>query len=76
MAKKPSKQRARTGKGNFVADDPSTPENEAWVESTKVRLTTTKKAAKFSYGITTKKDFPPPGTPKHKMMVLSGEIKE
>jgi len=70
MAKKPSKQRARTGKGNFVADDPSTPENEAWVE------TTTKKAAKFSYGITTKKDFPPPGTPKHKMMVLSGEIKE
>jgi hypothetical protein len=70
MAKKPSKQRARTGKGNFVADDPSTPENEAWVEET------TKKVAKFSYGITTKKDFPPPGTPKHKMMVLSGEIKE
>ena len=70
MAKKPTKRRARTGKGNFVADDPSTPENEAWVE------TTAKKAAKFSYGITTKKDFPPPGTPKHKMMVLSGEIKE
>jgi len=70
MAKKPIKRRARTGKGNFVADDPSTPENEAWVE------TTTRKATKFSYGIATKKDFPPPGTPKHKMMVLSGEIKE
>lgn len=24
--------RARNAKGGFVADDPSTPENEAWVE--------------------------------------------
>tara|TARA_R110001632_G_scaffold23655_2_gene66870 strand:- start:2933 stop:3271 length:339 start_codon:yes stop_codon:yes gene_type:complete len=26
------KKRARTTKGHYVADDPSTPENEAWVD--------------------------------------------
>tara|TARA_R110000787_G_scaffold210130_1_gene319997 strand:+ start:330 stop:506 length:177 start_codon:yes stop_codon:yes gene_type:complete len=26
--------RARGSKGAFIADDPSTPENEAWVEKT------------------------------------------
>ena len=26
------KKRARTAKGHFVKDDPSTPENEAWVD--------------------------------------------
>jgi hypothetical protein len=65
-----TKKRARTPKGEFVRDDPSTPENEAWEKSS------TKKATKYSYGIEAKKDFPPPGTPKYKMMVLSGEIKE
>jgi len=35
-----------------------------------------KKATKYSYEIETKNDFPFPGTPKYKMMVLSGEIKE
>ena len=30
------KVRARNDKGNFVPDDPSTPENEAWVEKPKV----------------------------------------
>ena len=25
------KKRARTAKGHYIADDPSTPENEAWV---------------------------------------------
>ena len=29
------KVRARNDKGNFVPDDPSTPENEAWVEKPK-----------------------------------------
>jgi len=29
--KAPAKKRARTSKGRFVADDPSTPENEAYV---------------------------------------------
>lgn len=28
-------KRARTTKGKFVADDPSTPENEAWVKPKK-----------------------------------------
>tara|TARA_R100000656_G_scaffold31318_1_gene27334 strand:+ start:121 stop:324 length:204 start_codon:yes stop_codon:yes gene_type:complete len=63
------KKRARTKKGAFIPDDPSTPENEAWATPT------TKKDAKYSYGINAKADFPPPGTPKYKMMVLSGEIK-
>ena len=63
------KKRARTKKGEFISDDPGTPENEAWVGST------AKKDTKYSYGINAKEDFPPPGTPKHKMMVLSGEIK-
>jgi hypothetical protein len=57
-------------KGKFIADDFGTPEDEVLVGSA------TKEEAKYSYGINTKKDFPPPGTPKYKMMVLSGEIKE
>ncbi len=64
------RKRARTKKGIFVGDDSSTPENEAWVR------TSLKKPSKYSYGINSKKDFPFPGTPKYKMMVLSGEIKE
>ena len=28
----PAKVRARTKSGHYVADDPNTPENEAWVE--------------------------------------------
>ncbi len=33
VAKKPAaKNRVRTGSGHFVADDPATPENEAYVE--------------------------------------------
>jgi hypothetical protein len=35
-----------------------------------------KNKSKYSYGIDSKKDLPPPGTSKYKMMVLSGEIKE
>jgi len=47
------KVRARTGKGHFVKDDPSTPENEAWVEkpqksSAKKKAPAKKKAAKKS----------------------------
>ena len=76
MAK--TKTRARTKEGNFIGDDPKTPENEAWVETgTKAKVTSgEKKDSKYSYGIDSKKDFPPPGTSKYKMMVLSGEIKE
>ncbi len=47
------KVRARTEKGHFVKDDPSTPENEAWVEkpqkaSAKKKVPAKKKAAKKS----------------------------
>ena len=65
-----AKTRARTKKGAFIADAPHPPANEAWVR------TSPKKDSKYSYGIDSKKDFPPPGTSKYKMMVLSGEIKE
>tara|TARA_X000000368_G_C23002606_1_gene699669 strand:- start:512 stop:706 length:195 start_codon:yes stop_codon:yes gene_type:complete len=27
----PAPKRARSNKGHYIADDPSTPENEAWV---------------------------------------------
>jgi hypothetical protein len=64
------RKRDRAGKGEYITDDPKAPKNEVLVDST------TKKEAKYSYGINTKKDFPSPGTPKYKMMVLSGEIKE
>ncbi len=33
VTKKTTKTRARTDTGAFIADDPSTPENEAWVEA-------------------------------------------
>jgi hypothetical protein len=40
------KVRARGPKGKFLADDPSTPENEAWVEKPKRKPAAKKKAAK------------------------------
>ena len=40
-----ARTRARTKKGAFIADDPNTPENEAWVR------TSPKKDSKYSYGI-------------------------
>jgi len=46
-----------------------------WTKKT-VTKESPKKESKYSYGISSKKDFPTPGTPKYKMMVLSGEIKE
>jgi hypothetical protein len=56
-------ERARTKKGHYVKDDPSTPENEAWVggkapadkpKKTK-KATTKKKAATTKKSTTTKK---------------------
>ena len=69
-----AKKRARDDKGAFIADNPDTPENEAWIDDSP--KTSAKKQTKYSYGINSKKDFPPPGTAKYKMMVLAGEIKE
>jgi hypothetical protein len=35
--------RARSDKGHYIADDPSTPENEAWVEKPKKKAAPKKK---------------------------------
>ena len=58
------KTRARTDSGKFIADDPSTPENEAWVE----KKATSRKSSK--------KVLPPKGSAEYKAMLLRGEIKE
>ena len=36
--------RARNDQGHYIADDPSTPENEAWVEKPKKKAAPKKKA--------------------------------
>ena len=36
--------RARNDQGHYIADDPSTPENEAWVEKPKKKASPKKKA--------------------------------
>jgi len=36
--------RARSDKGHYISDDPSTPENEAWVEKPKKKAAFKKKA--------------------------------
>lgn len=45
------KVRARNDEGHFISDDPSTPQNEAWVEKPKAnkKLATKKKAVAKSY---------------------------
>ena len=40
--------RARSDKGHYIADDPSTPENESWVEKPKKKTAFKKKTAKKS----------------------------
>jgi hypothetical protein len=60
------RKRARTKSGHFVADDPSTPENEAWVEKSPVVKKTRKTAVAL----------PPVGSAARKAMILRGEIKE
>ena len=56
------RKRARTKTGAYKADDPNTPENEAWVK-------TTSKSSN-------KKALPPKGSAEYKAMLLRGEIKE
>jgi len=60
------RKRARTGSGHFIADDPSTPKNEAWVRDEP----TPKKSRKLAVAL------PPVGSAARKAMVLRGEIKE
>tara|TARA_R100000742_G_C4266242_1_gene84333 strand:+ start:66 stop:266 length:201 start_codon:yes stop_codon:yes gene_type:complete len=62
-------KRARTKSGHYVADDPSTPENEAWVEE-KPKKKKASKAESSSDGI------PPVGSAARKAMILRGEIEE
>ena len=40
----PEMVRARDDKGHYIADDPNTPENEAWVEKPKKKAASKKKA--------------------------------
>ena len=67
------KKRARTGKGTYRGDDPSTPnKNEAWVEES-VKTASAKKKAPVK-----KPPSPfsvPPWSAAYKAMVLRGEIK-
>jgi|TARA_R100001244_G_scaffold56995_2_gene48482 hypothetical protein len=62
------KKRARTGKGTYRGDDPSTPnKNEAWLEeSAKKKAPVKKRPSPFSV---------PPWSAAYKAMVLRGEIK-
>ncbi len=78
------RKRARTKKGEFRGDNPSTPNiNEAW-EDTSVatkKAPAKKKAAKETVTkkapvAKAKAGLPPPGSAAHKAMVLRGEIKE
>ena len=71
------RKRARTKKGEFRGDNPSTPNiNEAW-EDTSVatkKAPAKKKAAKETV-TKAKAGLPPPGSAAHKAMILRGEIK-
>tara|TARA_R110002020_G_scaffold160704_3_gene345241 strand:+ start:31 stop:285 length:255 start_codon:yes stop_codon:yes gene_type:complete len=80
------KTRARTGKGRYRGDDPSTPnKNEAWVDKP-VKTASAKKKAPAVKTEPAKKKAPakkrlspsaaPPWSAAYKAMVLRGEIKE
>lgn len=46
LSENTEKVRARNPKGHYVKDDPTTPENEAWVTKIKNKLTGKKKSKK------------------------------
>ena len=52
----PKAKRTRTKKGKFVADDPSTPQNEAWVGGKLPKKKAVKKATKKAVKKTTPKN--------------------
>ena len=64
-----AKTRARTEAGKFISDDPSTPQNEAWVEDKPKKKASSKKKV-------SSKDLPPVGSADRKRLVLQGIIKE
>ena len=68
------KKRARGKGGKFKADDPSTPENEAWEEvNPKAKA---KPKAKPKPKANASSALPPVGSAARKSMILRGEIEE
>ena len=68
------KKRARGKGGKFKADDPSTPENEAW-EEVKPKAKA-KPKAKPNPKAKASSALPPVGSAARKSMILRGEIEE
>ena len=66
------KKRARGKGGKFKADDPSTPENEAW-EEVKPKAKAKPKAKPKPKASSA---LPPVGSAARKSMILRGEIEE
>ena len=65
------KKRARGKGGKFKADDPATPENEAWEEVEPKAKAKPKAKPKVSSSA-----LPPIGSAARKSMILRGEIEE
>ena len=73
------RKRARTKKGKFRGDNPSTPNiNEAWEDTTVAtkKAPAKKAAAKKAAPKKSSATLPAPNSAAYKAMVLRGEIKE
>jgi len=73
------RKRARTKKGKFRGDNPSTPDiNEAWEDTTVAtkKAPAKKAAAKKAAPKKSSGTLPAPNSAAYKAMVLRGEIKE
>jgi hypothetical protein len=73
------RKRARTKKGKFRGDNPSTPDiNEAWEDTTVAtkKAPAKKAAAKKAAPKKSSATLPAPNSAAYKAMVLRGEIKE
>jgi len=51
-----TRKRARTPDGHFIADDPSTPENEAWVEAETPKVSPAKRSRQKNAPVNEQKD--------------------
>ena len=69
------KNRARGKGGKFKADDPSTPENEAW-EEVKPKAKANPEAKPKPKAKASSSALPPVGSAARKSMILRGEIEE
>ena len=71
------KKRARGKGGKFKADDPATPENEAWEEvKPKAKATPKAKPKVKPKAKASSSALPPIGSAARKSMILRGEIEE